>query len=137
MLRSTRWPATIGILGLGGYLALTVPLELSQGQQSAADKGFALLGIVLGIVAVVALVSRVIDWYLETLGSRPEPLVDARLIPLRRCGAVFLIWGIGALLVLDLLETNISPLIAGLGLGGLAVALASNRPWPTCSPGPT
>ena len=124
MLRSTRWPATIGILGLGGYLALTVPLELSQGQQSAADKGFALLGIVLGIVAVVALMSRVIDWYLETLGSRPEPLVDARLIPLRRRGAVVLIWGIGALLVLDLLEINISPLIAGLGLGGLAVALA-------------
>ena len=37
---------------------------------------------------------------------------------------MFLIWGIGALLVLDLLEINISPLIAGLGLGGLAVALA-------------
>ena len=124
MLRSTRWPATIGIVGLGGYLALTVPLELSQGQQSAADKGFTLLGIVLGIVAVVAVMSRGIDWYLETLGSRPEPLVDARLIPLLRRAAVFLIWGLGALLVLDLLEINISPLIAGLGLGGLAVALA-------------
>ena len=35
-----------------------------------------------------------------------------------------LIYGLGGLLILDLLNINISPLIAGLGLGGLAVALA-------------
>ncbi len=124
MLRSTRWPATLGIIGLGGYLALTVPLDLGPGQQAAVDKGFTLLGIFLGITAVVALVSRGIDWYLETLESRPQAVVDVRLIPLLRRAAVFLLWGLGALLVLDLLEINISPLIAGLGLGGLAVALA-------------
>ena len=35
-----------------------------------------------------------------------------------------IIYGLGALLILDLLDINISPLIAGLGIGGLAVALA-------------
>ena len=51
-------------------------------------------------------------------------MVDLRLFPLiRRVGSV-IIYVIGALLVMDVMDINISPLIAGLGLGGLAVALA-------------
>ena len=124
MVRATRWPLTLGILVLGGYLAVTLPLETTAGQQSAADKSFGLLGIFLGIIAVVAVVSQSIDWYLETLESRTQQVVDARLIPLLRRAAVVLIYGIGGLLIMDLLGISISPLIAGLGLGGLAVALA-------------
>jgi len=41
-----------------------------------------------------------------------------------RRAAVGAIYGVGVLLILDVLKINISPLIAGLGLGGLAVALA-------------
>jgi len=124
MVRATRWPLTLGIVVLGGYLALTIPLDLAAGQQSAADKGFGLLGIVLGIIAVVAVVSQSIDWYLETLESRTQLVVDAKLIPLLRRAAVVLVYGVGGLLVIDLFGFSISPLIAGLGLGGLAVALA-------------
>ena len=45
-------------------------------------------------------------------------------MPLFRRIAAGLVYGLGALVVLDQLNINISPLIAGLGLGGLAVALA-------------
>ena len=124
MVRATRWPITLGILVLGGYLAVTLPLEPTAGQQSAADKGFGLLGIVLGIFAVVAVLSRSIDWYLETLENRTQLVIDARLIPLLRRTAFVLVYGVGGLLIMDLLGISISPLIAGLGLGGLAVALA-------------
>lgn len=124
MMRATRWPVTLGIVVLGGYLALTIPLELTPEQQDAADKGFGLLGIALGIVGVTGVISRVIDWYLETLTTRSHHVIEPRLVPLLRRIAVVLIYGVGGLLILDLLEINISPLIAGLGLGGLAVALA-------------
>jgi small-conductance mechanosensitive channel len=70
------------------------------------------------------MVSRGIDWYLETLATGARHVIEPRLVPLLRRTAVVLIYGIGGLLILDLLEINISPLIAGLGLGGLAVALA-------------
>ena len=124
MMRATRWPLTLGILVLGSYLAVTTPFELADAQHGAADKVFGLLGIVLGIFALIGVLSRGIDWYLETLASNTQQVIDVNLIPLLRRGAVALIYGIGGLLILDLLGISISPLIAGLGLGGLAVALA-------------
>ena len=124
MVKSARWPITIGIIILGVYLALTIALDLTVAQQDRVDTVARALGIVLGIVVVVALLSSASDWYLANLATRSRHVVDLRLFPLlRRIGGV-VIYGIGALLVLDVLDINISPLIAGLGLGGLAVALA-------------
>ena len=122
--QAIRLPTTLGIVVLGGYLALTIPLDLSKGNQNAVDTVGTLLGMVLGIVVVASLVSNIFDWYSHTIASRPEYSFGQRLFPLFRRIAVVLIYGIGALLVLDQLNINISPLIAGLGLGGLAVALA-------------
>lgn len=124
MMRATRWPITLGMVVLGGYLALTIPLELTPEQGDTANKVFGLLGIALGIVGVTGVISRGIDWYLETLTTGSRHVIEPRLVPLLRRIAVILIYSLGGLLILDLLEINISPLIAGLGLGGLAVALA-------------
>ena len=65
--------------------------ELTAAQQGAAGKVFGLLGIVLGIVAVVGVVSRGIDWYLENLASRTQHVIDVNLIPLFRRAAVALV----------------------------------------------
>ena len=76
------------------------------------------------IIAVVGLLSNAIDWYLASLAASTTRAVDLRLLPLiRRVGGV-VIYAIGGLLVMDVLGINISPLVAGMGLGGLAVALA-------------
>ena len=124
LVKSVRWPVTFGILVLGAYLAVTIPLGLSGSEQDRADTIARAAGIVVGITVVVGLITSAIDWYLATLATRTNHVVDLRLFPLfRRVGGV-IIYGIGALLVLDVMDINISPLIAGLGLGGLAVALA-------------
>ena len=124
MVRATRWPVTLGIIVLGVYLAIVIPLDLSAGQKDTTDTTAGLLGIFLGILVVTSAVSNGLDWYLEYLASRTQHVVDLRLFPLLRRFTVALIYGLGALLILDLLDINISPLIAGLGLGGLAIALA-------------
>ncbi|HJN88363.1 MAG: mechanosensitive ion channel family protein [Dehalococcoidia bacterium] len=123
MVRATRWPITLGIIVLGVYLAIIIPLDLSAEQRDTADTIAGLLGIFLGILVVTASVSNGLDWYLENL-TRTQHVVDLRMFPLLRRFTVSLIYGLGALLILDLLDINISPLIAGLGLGGLAIALA-------------
>ena len=124
LLRAARWPLTAGLVFLGGYLSAVIPFDLTETQRETADNAGGLVGIVLGILAVVAAVSALLDWYLENLAHRTQQVLDVRLFPLLRRVAVALIYGVGALLILDLLEITISPLIAGLGLGGLAVALA-------------
>ncbi|MCH7735995.1 MAG: mechanosensitive ion channel family protein [Chloroflexi bacterium] len=124
LVRSARWPVTFGILVLGVYLALTVPLGLTDSQQDRTNTVAQVLGVVLGIILVAGLLSRTMDWYLENLAGKTQQVIDVKLFPLIRRVSVVIIYGLGALLVLDLLGINISPLIAGLGLGGLAVALA-------------
>ena len=123
LIRSLRWPATLGILALAGFLAVTVGLELGEDQERANTVAGA-TGLVVGIIAVAGLLSAAVDWYLVTLASRTNHVVDVRLFPLIRRVGGLVVYGIGALLVLDVMDINISPLIAGLGLGGLAVALA-------------
>ena len=123
LIRSLRWPITLGILALAGFLAVTVGLELGDDQERANTVAGA-AGLVVGIIAVAGLLSAAVDWYLVNLASRTNHVIDVRLFPLIRRVGGLVVYGIGALLVLDVMDINISPLIAGLGLGGLAVALA-------------
>ena len=124
LVKSVRWPTTLGFLVLGAYLAFTVPLDLTESQQSQVDTVGQALGVMIVITVVVGLLSSAIDWYLASLATSATRVVDLRLLPLiRRVGGV-IIYAIGGLLLMDVLGINISPLIAGLGLGGLAVALA-------------
>ena len=124
LVGSLRKPVTLGILVLGVYLALTLPLDLTVSQQDRVDTVAQILGVVLGIFLVVGLFSSAVDWYLQSLAGKTQQVVDVKLFPLLRRVSVVLIYGIGGLIVLDLLGIGISPLIAAMGLGGLAVALA-------------
>ena len=124
LLYATRRPLDFGVVLLGVYLVLTLLLDLEPGHQAWVDRVIGLLGIVMGVTLVVAVASNAIDWYLENLAKRTQHVVDLKLFPLLKRVSVAVIYGLGGLLVLDLLNINITPLIAGLGLGGLAVALA-------------
>lgn len=137
ILRAVRWPLTVGLVVLGGYLAAVISFDLTEGQRESADKAGGLVGIVLGILAGSAVVSSLLDWYLENLAHRTQQVIDVRLFQLLRRMSVPLIYGVGGLMIMDLMDITISPLIAGLGLGGLAVALAINPHWPICSRAPT
>ena len=124
IVRGIRLPLTLGIVVLGGYLALILGLDLSEGQRDATDTVGGLLGIVLAVIGAASIISNIFDWYIENVGPRTRNTLVSRLFPLFRRIAMVLVYGVGALLVMDQLTINISPLIAGLGLGGLAVALA-------------
>ena len=124
LVRAARTPLTLAIVVLGGYLALTLPFDLNEDQQSLVNAVASLLGLVLAVMTVAAAVGNAFRWYEQTIAPHTETNLDERLVPLLRRIAVILIYAMGALLALDLLNINITPLIAGLGLGGLAVALA-------------
>ena len=120
LMQATRIPLTLGVVVLGGYLALTVPL----GQRSDVEAVTKSLGILLVVIAVASIIAKALDWYIGKATGRPGFALGSRFLPLVRKISSGLVYGLGALLVLDQLGINISPLIAGLGLGGLAVALA-------------
>ena len=124
LVLAIRKPIVLGIVLLGGFLAFAVPLDLTAGEQKVINTVTAALAIALGVAATSSVISRTLDWYVETAETRGKFRLDPQLQPLVRRVSTGIVYGLGGLLVLDQLNINISPLIAGLGLGGLALGLA-------------
>ena len=124
LIKAARWPVNVGIIVLGVYLSLTITLNLPEGVQGFIDLIAQAAGALLFVVLFGRLVSRGMDWAIEQQSKKEHRTVDARLLMMLRRVLVVLIYGLGLLLVINTLGIPISPLIAGLGLGGVAVALA-------------
>jgi small-conductance mechanosensitive channel len=124
LVRAFRRPLTLGILAGGLYLSIVLPYDLPLEVRHSIDHAAGIVGILLGVFAVNRLVINLSNWYTEEIAPHTRSTLDDRMMPMFRRIAGGMIYVLGGLLVLDLLNINISPLIAGLGLGGLAVALA-------------
>ena len=82
----------------------------------------------LGAVAIVLVAYRAIDIFTDVLAKRAELTenkLDDQLIPLLNTTLRVFATVIGVLFILQNLDVNIASLIAGLGIGGLAIALAA------------
>jgi len=79
-------------------------------------------------VAIIMVAYRAIDILMDVLARRAsetETMFDDSLVPLLRTSMRLFVAFVGILFVLQNLDVNVSSLIAGLGLGGLAIALAA------------
>ncbi len=123
LLEGVRGPITYLILMLGFYTALQSLSALDR-YDAIIERAWATLAMAVVVIAIRRLVLVVLDW----MAARPElaavPGLDQRSIPFIRRIVNGVVIAIGALLVLDQVGATIAPLLAGLGIGGLAVALA-------------
>ena len=124
-------PVALVIMLFGIRLAL-----ISLSQASTQSLGFISnldrLGNTAWLIAVAALVcyavSRLIRafmrWYSARAPQETRTALNTAIWPiLIRISSIF-VFALGALVVLDILGIPITPLLAGLGIGGLAIALA-------------
>ncbi len=131
LVGALRFPLALVIVLYGIRLALT-----SLSQASTSSLGFvsnqSQLGHTAWIVAVAALIcytiSRLIRalmrWYSARVPHDTRTALNTAIWPiLIRVSSIF-VFALGTLVVLDILGIPITPLLAGLGIGGLAVALA-------------
>jgi len=121
LFKSLRLPFS-GLIVLGGiYVGISY---YSNVPQAILNKALSVLLIIFLMLAFSRLIFNAFDWYAQSLKGKTRTPVNSKLIPIGRRASVIIIYIIGTLLVFDTLGINISPLIAGLGLSGLAVALA-------------
>jgi len=83
---------------------------------------------VLASVAAVLIGLAIVDLLFDAwkrVAAGTETKMDDQVIPLLRRTAEVLVWLIGSLFVLQNLDVDVGSLLAGLGLGGLAFALAA------------
>ena len=131
VLGALRIPVALIVVLYGVRLGL---ISLSHASTSTLEfiSNLDRLGNTAWLIAVAALVcyaiSRLIRalmrWYSARVPQDTRTALNTAIWPiLIRISSIF-VFALGALVVLDILGIPITPLLAGLGIGGLAVALA-------------
>ncbi|MEE8517968.1 MAG: mechanosensitive ion channel domain-containing protein, partial [Dehalococcoidia bacterium] len=125
VLRAVRNPA---ILLLGAFGIFSGLLALPEGDigefRDEVGTTWAIVVILLVARAITNVVSVVINWYVRTIAPRTATQFDDQMLPLARRFLTIAVWGIAVVMVLDALSFSISPILGGLGITGIAVALA-------------
>ena len=132
VLNALDGPAVLIILLIGGTYAGSLALEhWHSGRDIDAD--LALLTIRAGSVAVIATTAFVItrigslllDWYSTHVADKTSTHIDDQLVPSFKRMLPILIYALAILWSLAVFDIQISPLLATLGIGGIAIALAA------------
>lgn len=87
-------------------------------------KSIEVMQIVFVILIIVEIVHLIFS-YLNKWASQTNSTMDDQLVPLLSRLADIIIWAVGVIYVLDYLEINVTALLAGISIGGLAIALAA------------
>lgn len=118
VIGATKTPSLIWALILATYLGLRFS-ELPESVVDVSGKILLILGIISVTLFLANLVSRLVQAYLARAETALLPVSSLMQNIIR--GIIFLI---GILVILGSLGIEITPLLATLGVGGLAVALA-------------
>jgi len=123
LFRVLETPVLLGIALLAIWFA-AARLELPPKVDKIILHAYHLL-VVLNITWFVArLISALIEEFLIP-ASTSRSFIDANLIPLFKRSVLIVTWSIGVIMALNNAGVNVGTLIAGLGIGGLAFALAA------------
>jgi small-conductance mechanosensitive channel len=123
IVHSLTRPVFVALIVVGLWIALARLPELAP-YINIIHKVFIIIYIGIAAVAVVRVVHAFLTWYGTEVATRTKTNIDNRLVPILKRVVDIAIYAIALMIILDRLNVNISPILAGLGIGGLAVALA-------------
>jgi len=128
ILMAIGTPLVVAIIALSVYVALTrfaiIPASMGwiiTGQMINA------LFILFGAWIISVFSFNLIRTYGTLVVEKTKTDLDDRLIPILEIAARYLIWFIAFLLILSNFQIDITPLLAGAGIGALALALAAQE----------
>lgn len=117
-------PVVYGMVIIGFYWGF---LRLNFGE--TVDNFFKHLFTIIFILNITWLIVRVIDAIIEEyvmpIVAKSESDLDDQLMPVIRKMVKVILWSIGVIIGLNNAGFDVAALIAGLGIGGLALALAA------------
>jgi small-conductance mechanosensitive channel len=123
LVRGVRRPLVLFVVILGLYLAL-LALSAQEPWRGSIMNAFNIAMILLVGRTIASLSTTGINWYIRVVAPLTATLVDDKMLPTLRRVVTVTVYAITLLIALDTLGVSISPLLGGLGIGGLAVALA-------------
>jgi MscS family membrane protein len=123
-LVAAKWPLPIGIVLASIYVALRYALDLYYTELYDPRYPVA-VSIVLVAWTAANFFSRLAGAYGRQMLPPAEGNGDLRMADLIGAAVKYLIWFIAILYILNYLDISITPILAGAGIAGIAIALAS------------
>jgi small-conductance mechanosensitive channel len=117
ILSAVRTPFLVLCIMLGIYMALEFS-NISKPFVDRADKGLS----ILAVIAVALVTANILTGFARMRAERIESVLPVTSLTENIIRIV--VYGVGTLIVLNNLGISIAPILATLGVGGLAVALA-------------
>jgi len=128
ILMAVGTPIVVAIIALSVYIALTsfdiVPESMGW---LITDQVINAAFILFGAWIASVFSFNLIRTYGTLVAEKTETDLDDRLIPILEIAARYLIWFVAFLLILANFKIDITPLLAGAGIGALALALAAQE----------
>lgn len=118
-------PALLGVALCAIWIA-TSRLELDKSLDMFLFKAYQILIVINITWFVVRLVNALIEEYISPIANDPNnKRIDNNFLPIIRRSLMGIIWAVGFVMALNNAGVNVGTLIASLGIGGLAFALAA------------
>ena len=111
--------------GLAGVWFGVNYLSFSESVDHWINSFFAVLITLVGAWLITRLFDSLVDEYLAPILANTETDLDDVLLPIVRRGVKVIIWVMALIMALDNAGYDITTVLAGLGVGGLALALAA------------
>jgi MscS family membrane protein len=118
-------PVLLGITLFAIWIAAK-RLDLNPSFEAFVRKAYSLLIVINITWFIVRFVNALIEEYLQPIANDPNnKRIDNNILPLIRRSLLGVIWSLGVVMALNNVGVNVGTLIASLGIGGLAFALAA------------
>jgi len=117
-------PVVFSIIIIGVWYGLAT-LEMSKTVHRWIATGYYFLIIFAIAWSITRVLDSLVEEYLVPLVAKTEGDLDDQLLPIVRKGVKITVWGIAVIIALNNAGYNVGALLAGLGIGGLAFALAA------------
>ncbi len=124
VFNSLHRPLIIGIVFFGFYLGIN-QLTISESFEEWNNKLYHVIAILAITWFIVRLIKAIIDEYIKSLVLKSDSTFDDQLMPVVKQLIFIALWSMGIIIALNQAGYNVSALVAGLGIGGLAFALAA------------
>lgn len=120
-------PLQLVIILAGTYLSLKTLNGLPQVVSGNLDTIFIITIILVVAYLISKIVSLILFWYEEKSGPGDGSEASQSMVSFARKSVNFVVFGIAIITILAQLKVEITPLVASLGIAGIAVALAAQQ----------
>lgn len=123
IIEAVKKPVKIGIILVGLFFALRAMPALVP-YATELSMLFTVIFPLYGAYFAARMVGAVLEWYTVEVASKTKTKADEQFLPIIRRVIYAIIFLLAGLVILGALGIEITTLIAAMGIGGLAIALA-------------